>query len=200
MYCSNKANRKSNLRDKGDRSMIQRINNFLRQFEVNGYKPLAMFNIVLAAITIVSVVVLISMTDFYHGFTEVLDMIVDSDETADRICATLALVGGPVSLVVLFIRNLQMKSVPKFIWYMILQYLLGAVLVAVAIVVIIFLILASFSGGNTVNEETEDTNSGKKKYTDEEERYARAQGYYDAATANQQGLDTSYANMPGFRW
>ena len=47
-----------------------------------------------------------------------------------------------------------------------------------------------------INPSSKSTVS--KTYSNEENQYAQANGYFDAASANEKGFDTSAANDPGF--
>lgn len=59
--------------------------------------------------------------------------------------------------------------------------------------IIITIALFFVAGGNSKVIPTTS-----HQYTDEENQYAKANGFYDAQSANEKGFDTSEANNPGF--
>lgn len=99
----------------------------------------------------------------------------------------VVIVVSVVSIIIMFVRNLKLGNIVKTILATIICGILGA------IVGIIFLI-AFFTG----NSSKISGNLGSKTYSDKENQYAKANGYYDAETANRMGFDTSDANKPGF--
>lgn len=163
--------------------MKQAFSNFLKKFEVNGYSPLAMFNIVLALITLIGAGILYLLFDNF-GFSGAFDL-----RGTDKTFLMVALVATPVCFIWLIIRNLKMKSVPKIILYTVLQFVLAIIIAAIYLIVFFF---AGLFGGSSSTTQT------TKTYTDQENQYAKANGYYDAQTANQQGFSTAEANNPGF--
>ena len=162
-----------------EKKMKQAFTNFLKRFEVNGYSPLSMFNIVLAVIIMIGGYVIYSLTHG-SGFGKAQD---------DKIALIISLIATSISSVLLFIRNLKIKSVPKFILYTILQFVLAIIVAIIYIIVFIFGLLV---GGNS------SSTSSRKVYSNEEDRYAKANGYFDAQSANEKGFDTSQANNAGF--
>lgn len=97
-----------------------------------------------------------------------------------------------IELVVLLVINiLTVENKVKAVVFSITQTATSIVLV----VIIVLVLLAFFFGGGSRVKEV----AGKfMSHTDEEERYAKANGYFDANDANQKGFDTSPANNPGF--
>lgn len=93
-------------------------------------------------------------------------------------------------IILLVINFLTIKNKFKAIILTLSQ--LGASVVVVAAVILI--ICGLFMGGSSNSTQT----VSNKKYTDEENQYAKANGYYDAESANNMGFDTSDANSPGF--
>lgn len=62
-------------------------------------------------------------------------------------------------------------------------------MIAVGILIIVFMTGKGDKVKNVVN---------RKSYTEEEDIYAKANGFYDAETANASGFSTKEANQPGF--
>lgn len=162
--------------------MKQAFSNFLKKFEVNGYSPLSMFNIVLALITLIGGGILYLLFDNF-GFNGAFEL-----RGSDRTFLMVSLIATPISFIFLIIRNLKMKSIPKIILYTVLQFALAII---IAIIYLIIFFIGSLLGGSSTPAPT-------KTYTDEENQYAKANGFYDAQSANEKGFDTSEANNPGF--
>lgn len=168
--------------------MKQALTNFLKKFEVNGYSPLSIFNIMLALATIVGIIFTKDNLARYGGFSELLNF--DNPQNDGISIAINALLLGASVLcpVILLIRNLKIKSIPKYILYTVLQFVLGVI---VGVIYLLILIIGSFFGGSNSSSKT-------KTYTNEEDQYAKANGYFDAQSANEKGFDTSQANNAGF--
>lgn len=178
--------------------MKQAFAHFLRKFDVDGYSPMSLLNIVLAAITLVGGSLFVVYVGSY-GFAGAFH----AANGGDRFVFIISLIATPVSFVLLIIRNLKIKSVPKIILYTILQFALAFVIVFYFFIRMIIKGTSIFFGsGNSSSSNSSDSTplfpSGGKKYTDEEEQYAKANGYFDAHAANNLGFDTSPANTPGF--
>lgn len=94
---------------------------------------------------------------------------------------------GTIALVILLIQNVRKCSNPAI---GILATLLS---VALVLVIIILGFIMSWLG-----IDTKKNKGGQKTYSQEEEQYAKANGYFDAQSANEKGFDTSEANNPGF--
>ena len=147
-----------------------------------------MLNIMLALFTIIGVYLT------YDALSQIgLSEYFDSSHYSgiDFPIYMLGLVASIICPIVLIIRNLKIKSIPHFIIYTILQFVLAII---VAIIYILFVIIGLLLGGfsNTSNSTSSTT------HTYEEDQYAKANGYFDAQSANDKGFDTSQANNPGF--
>ena len=162
--------------------MKQVFNRFLKKFEVNNYNPFSIFNTVLALITLMGGGILYLLFDNF-GFSGAFEL-----RGSDRTFLMVSLIATPISFIFLMIRNLKIKNVPKIILYTILQ-LVFAIIMAIIFLIVFF--IGSLLGGST-------TSTTLKTYSNEEDQYAKANGYFDAASANEKGFDTSVANNPGF--
>ncbi len=94
-------------------------------------------------------------------------------------------------IVLLVINILTAENKIKSVIYSVCQ---TAVSIALIGFIILILITVFFGGGSNLKNLV----GGTKTYTDEENQYAQANGFYDAASANEKGFDTSEANTPGF--
>ena len=175
--------------------MKQAFANFLRKFDVAGYSPMSLLNIVLAAVTLAGgciVTVFIGTYGFGGAF--------HSSEGIEFIISLLAAI---ISLALLIIRNVKIKSVPKIILYTILQFVIAFVMLFYLLIRFVSIGTSVFFGRASGTPSGSSSSiklfpSGGIKYTDYEEQYARANGYTDAQNANMLGFDTSPANTPGF--
>lgn len=99
----------------------------------------------------------------------------------------ITLLIGTIAAIILLVRNIRKCSNPAI---GILATLLSVVLV---IVIVILGLIMSWLG-----IDTKKNKGSQKTYTQEEDQYAKANGYFDAQSANEKGFDTSEANNPGF--
>lgn len=93
---------------------------------------------------------------------------------------------GLIATVILLIRNITKCSNP----------VIGIIASLLGVVLSVLVIALGFILGWLGVDTSKVTNN--PKYTNEEDLYAKANGYYDAAAANEQGFDTSEAKNPGF--
>lgn len=175
--------------------MKQAFAKFLRKFDVEGYSPMSLLSIVLAAVTLVGGYIVVVFSGAY-GFGEAF-------HSSEKIWFILSLLAAIISFALLIFRNLKIKSVPKIILYTILQYVIAVVMVFYLLIRFISLGTSVFFGRASGVPSSSSGSiklfpSGGKKYTDYEEQYAKANGYTDAQNANMLGFDTSPANTPGF--
>ena len=178
------------------------LTNWLKRFEVNGYYPLSMFNIVLGIITWISVITggistveLISIEGFGEGMKEAFSQ--------DNMYAGFVCLVGIASFVFLIVRNLKIGSVPKMIMYILAQLAVSALIVFIAISVIFFKGLGSNpdgtprGGGSSGNSRTAQHADNPKSssdsaydYTSGQDELARSYGFKDAEDARLHGVDT----------
>ena len=179
--------------------MKQAFANFLRKFDVEGYSPMSLLNIVLAAVTLVGVPIVVVFIGKY-GFVGAFN----SSEKMEFIISLLAAI---ISFVLLIFRNLKIKSVPKIILYTILQFVIASIIVFYFLIRLIAIGTSVFFGRASGTSSSSSSSiklfpsggiSSSNEYTDYEEQYAKANGYTDAQHANMLGFDTSPANTPGF--
>lgn len=178
--------------------MKQAFANFLRKFDVEGYSPMSLLNIVLAAIALGGGTFFVVSVGSY-GFAGAYQ--------ASAGGFIISLLATLISFVLLIIRNLKIKSVPKIVLYTILQFALAFVaLFYILIRGSVYMSRYVFGGGSNSSNSSSDSislfpsggKSSSNTYTDYEEQYAKANGYVDAQHANNLGFDTSPANTPGF--
>lgn len=179
--------------------MKQAFANFLRKFDVEGYSPMSLLNIVLAAVTLVGGAIVVVFVGTY-GFAGAFN----SSEKMEFIISLLAAI---ISFALLIIRNLKIKSVPKIILYTILQFVIASIIVFYFLIRLISIGTSVFFGRAS---GTSSSSSGSIKlfpsggksssggYSDYEEAYAKANGYDNAQQANESGFNTSPANRSGF--
>lgn len=104
------------------------------------------------------------------------------------ICLIVAIVG----LVILLIRNMKMGSFVKSILFTVISVIVSGIIALILFILYIIIGILGGKGSDFMNKYTNNT------YTDEEHKYAKANGYYDAESANNMGFDTSDAKRPGF--
>lgn len=98
-------------------------------------------------------------------------------------------------LVILLIFNMiSVKNKVKAVILTISQIALSMlIMTAVLFVVALFLLLTATGHGDTAKKII-----SRKSHTEQEDIYAKANGFYDAETANASGFKTAEANQPGF--
>lgn len=151
-------------------------------FEINGYKPLGMLNIILALAT--------DGPSAWGIYT-----ITQGEGGAGLLC----LIGGIVCLAILIIRNLAMQSVPKVIAFTLLQILVGTLAVVFIALSIVYNILEAQDGTTTYHTSSSNANytSGNTSkntasgydYTSGQEELARSYGFASAEEARLNGID-----------
>ena len=116
-----------------------------------------------------------------------IDTLISGEFMNSQIIAVLI-----IELIVLLVLNiLTGENKVKAVFYSIGQTGASFALIGYIMLIIITIV---FGGGSNLKNIT----SKMKTYSNEEDQYAKANGYFDAASANEKGFDTSAANNPGF--
>ena len=100
-----------------------------------------------------------------------------------------------VEFVILLLINLiSVKNKAKAVILSISQLAMSMIIVTAVLCVIAIFLLATATGhGDTAKKVI-----NRKTYTEKEDIFAKANGFYDAETANASGFKTAEANQPGF--
>lgn len=163
--------------------MKQAFNNFLKKFEVNGYNPLSMFNIILALLSLIGGI-LVGALFSHYGVQGALATL--HNNGSDKYFLIFGLIATPICFIVLIIRNLKIKSIPKFILYTILQYVSAVIVTIIYIIVFLFGMLLGGSSTTTSNT-TRKYGADEGSYSDLQNQQARAQGYSNGKEAEMSG-------------
>ena len=97
-------------------------------------------------------------------------------------------------IILLILNMISIKNKVKAVILTISQVALTLLSFFIALLAVLIIILVFVSGkGDTVKKVV-----NRKSYTEQEDIYAKANGFYDAETANASGFSTKEANQPGF--